>query len=499
MASLRSSRGLQGGAQPLAARVAGQGTLLMCGYALAQGLSFARNALIGHWLSPADFGVAATLTLMLQLLESLSDLGADRLIVQAPDGNRARLMANAHLLLICRGALTALALYLAAAPLARFFGVEAARGAFEALALAPLIRGFLHLDFRRDQRRLDNRAAMIVEVVPQAIALAVALPILSAASDYWAVVWISAIQAAAVVMTSLSVARRRYLIGTDGALMRRLLLFGWPIMLSALPLLAVNSGDRIVIGRLLGMEALAAYSVAFMMTMVPGLLAAKVGHALMLPLLSAAQTDDEAFRRRFAALVDAATLVAALYLTMFVIAGGAILPVAFGPSYAGLDDLVAMLAVMWTIRMVQAVPGMALIARGETRPLLVAGIIRAGALAVVIAAAMGGYGIVAIAAAGAAGEAASLLYVAWRAGQELSGLGRAFLTRTALLVPAAVIAETASRLLPAEAGVMASISVASLVAAAVALSSVAALARLRKLLSSLLPTLQRRSERPSEI
>ena len=50
-------------------RVAGQGMLLFAGFGLAQGCSFARNALLGHLLSKSDFGIAATITLTLQLLE----------------------------------------------------------------------------------------------------------------------------------------------------------------------------------------------------------------------------------------------------------------------------------------------------------------------------------------------------------------------------------------------------------------------------------------------
>ena len=102
--------------RPLARRVASQGALLMSGFALAHGFSFARNALIGHLLSPTDFGIAVTLTMMMLLLEALSDVGADRLLVQARDGNRPVLMANAHLLLIARGVLTALALYFSPVP-----------------------------------------------------------------------------------------------------------------------------------------------------------------------------------------------------------------------------------------------------------------------------------------------------------------------------------------------------------------------------------------------
>ena len=84
-------------------RIAGQGAMLFAGFASAQVLSFARNAVLGHTLSKGDFGVAASITLMLQLVETLSDLGSDKLIVQAADGNDRRFLAASHTVLVVRG------------------------------------------------------------------------------------------------------------------------------------------------------------------------------------------------------------------------------------------------------------------------------------------------------------------------------------------------------------------------------------------------------------
>jgi O-antigen/teichoic acid export membrane protein len=136
---------------------------------------------------------------------------------------------------------------------------------------------------------------------------------------------------------------------------------------------------------------------------------------------------------------EAIVLTAALYLVVFVIAGGETLPLAFGPGYAELDTLVAWLALMWALRMIQSVPGIALMASGDTKPLLIAGIIRACALPLALNAALFGYGVTGIAAAGAAGEFASLVYVANRASRGRPGLDADLLQRTALLVPAGLL------------------------------------------------------------
>lgn len=420
----------------IAGRIAGQSGLLMSGFALAQAASCLRNAVVGHWLAKGDFGIAAGITLTLQLVEILSDIGVDRLIVQARDGDNRRLMAAAHFVLVVRGIVLALVLAAAAAPAAAFFHAPEAWPAFAAMALVPLIKGFLHLDFRRLQRDLDNRAYVAIECVPQLAALAVLVPALWIEPTFNAVVVVAVAQAGVMVACSHVLARRRFEIGFDRRETSRLVGFGWPIWLSAFPLVLVFQGDRAVVGHMLGLEALAAYAAAFLVTMVPGLIAAKAGNAIMLPLLAQARERNDDFRRQVTLMFEFVTQAACLYAALFIIAGGLLLPFVMGPNYRGLEAVTSWLAIMFAIRMVQAVPGMALMAHGQTRPFLVAGIIRALGLVGVFAAVVFGYGIEGVAAAGVAGELASLIYMSWRLDRVVSGLARVCIGRAAVLIPA---------------------------------------------------------------
>lgn len=430
----------------LKARVAGQGALLLSGYALSQIFSFARNAIFAHWLAKGDFGIAAAILLLLQMLETLSDLGADRLIVQAPDGDAPRLVATAHATLVIRGVVTAVLLLALSGPMAHFFHASEAHIAFALAAAVPLIKGVLHLDSRIAQRRLDNRPQMLIEALPQAIALLLTLPAIWLAGGYMAVLAVAILQAVLAVALSHILAANTYRIGLDHGHLKRLVAFGWPIWASAFPLIAVYQGDRMLVGRMAGMEELAAYTAAFMVTMVPGLLAAKVANALMLPLLASERERPDSFVARYRMMAEATAIASALYLVIFLVAGGTLLAVAFGPNYAGLGPLVGWLALMWSMRMLQAVPGAALLARGTTKPFFAAGMIRATGLAFAYGALVGGYGLAGAAAAGAFAEFLSLAYVVWRLDAltraETGGpqrLGSIVALRSAFLLPAVAL------------------------------------------------------------
>jgi O-antigen/teichoic acid export membrane protein len=281
---------------------------------------------------------------------------------------------------------------------------------------------------------------MYIEVIPQAVALAATFLALKVSPTFDAVVWLSIAQAFTAVLISHLLSEGRYRLALNREMLSRQISFGWPILLSALPLIAVYQGERLIIGRLSGMESLAAYTACFMLTMVPGLLAAKAGHALMLPLFSDALRRGRALASRFKFMTEVTTLGAALYLVFFVIAGEAVLPLVFGPHYTGLGAVTAWLAAMWALRMIQAVPGMALMAAGHTKPFLIAGLVRASVLPFALWTAIDGATISTIAGIAFFGECLSLFYVGARLEALEKGTGGVLLSRALFLVPAALLA-----------------------------------------------------------
>ncbi|MEE9589676.1 MAG: oligosaccharide flippase family protein [Hyphomicrobiaceae bacterium] len=435
-------------------RVAGQGLLLFCGHAMGQFCALARNALLGHLLSKGDFGIAVTLTLTLQVFEILSDVAADRMIVRAEDGDNPKLVDVGHLMLIARGLVIATLLWALAPLAASYFKVDGAEWAFRWVALIPLVKAFMHLDARRMQRSLVNRPIVLIETVPQVIALALTYFMVQWAGDYGVVVWLALLQAVMAVLISHVVAERGYRIGVDWAILSRFLAFGWPILLSAVPLLAVYQGDRVIVARFFDMEELGGYSAAFVITMVPISLATKVGLSLGLPILANVQNDRDMFAARYRTMTELGVAAAALYLAVFAILGGHMLPLVFGPNFSGYGTLVATLAVMWSIRMLQVAPGAALMACGQTRPHLVAGMLRATSLGLAVLFALNGGSLAVVAAAGIVGELLSLASVAVYMRRIDPALARLLNSRAIFHVGVVAAVCAVYRLLPLDGGVM---------------------------------------------
>jgi O-antigen/teichoic acid export membrane protein len=423
-----------------AQHLAGQGAMLTAGLAAGQLFALGRNSCLAHVLSKGDFGIAASLTLTLQVLEVASDTAADRLIVQDRDGDNADVVNAAHTILLLRGLLIACVLWLGAPSIAALFHVEHAEQAFRWLAVIPVVKAFSHLDARRMQRHYQNQAVVMIEFIPQAATFAMALPLAYVYGDYHAVIWLSIAQAAFATVVSHFAAVRPWGLNLDRETLKRFLAFGWPVMLAALPMIAVNQFDRIVIGRYLGMEDLAAYTAAFLITSAPGVILIKVANSLMLPLLSEFQDDQPRFSARFFIVSEIVVIAASLYLVFFVVAGGPVVQLAFGQKYAGLGLLAALLASAWSARILALASGVALMAKGDTKSSLIAVTIRASSLSIALYAAFAGYGLTGIAAAGIAGDVLSISYLTWRAGVTGPGHAQFLASRSCFLLPVALAA-----------------------------------------------------------
>lgn len=386
------------------------------GQVLSQAFSFVRNIIIARLISPADFGIAAMFAMTFSLLDMISNLSADKLLIQAEDGDVPSFQKTAQLIHFGRGLMNAAIILALAFPVSHLFGVPQARWAFECLALAPLLRGFIHLDTFRFQREMRFRPAVTADVGSQILVTAAALPLAWWLRDYTAMLWVLILQAGSAAILSHAVAERPYGWAWDGARAGRIMAFGWPLLVNGVLLFIIMEGDRFMIGsahRLfshspLSLADLGVYSVAFALTMAPTMFVANVGTSVLLPHLSRVQKLSGEFEQRYALFAQVISLAAAMIATPFIVAGGWLVVLVYGSKYAAAVGFIGWLAAMWALRMVRVTPTLAAMAFGDTQNAMISNIARTVALAGVVAAAALGGSVAWIAFSGFVGEMLAL-------------------------------------------------------------------------------------------
>ncbi len=386
-------------------------------FGLVQACALVRTIIVARLLTPADFGVAATLGLVVHFLDMASSLSVDRLLIQAPDGDDPKLQNAAHVIELVRGALAAGLIFLLAPLLAQAFGAPDAAGAFRWLALVPLLRGPLHLDSRRVQRDFRFRAAALSEGGAALATTLAVWPLSRVVAGYELLLWLLILQAGLALALSHAVAVRSYRLEWDASAAGRMLAFGWPLVVNGLLLFGISHGDRVVIGtapRLFeqasyGLADLGLYSAAFTLVQAPTLLLVQVTNAIVLPLFSRALSDLE-LARRYALCSAALAVPTGAFAILFILCGGPLVEVIYGDAYAGAAAVVAALGAMQAVRIIRPAPTQAAIARADTRTPMLANALRSCALPAMGVTAAAGGALASIAACGLAGEVAAHLY-----------------------------------------------------------------------------------------
>jgi O-antigen/teichoic acid export membrane protein len=337
-----------------------------------------RYTLLARLLGPEQLGIAVALILTAQFFESVTDSSGDRFLIQDRQGDLPEVQSLVHLVWIARGLLVAAALLLLSWPLARFFEEPALRTGYLILAFSPLIAGFAHLDYRRVQRRSDFRGEARALLASEFASLVVTGIAAAITRDFTAILYGLITRSAVLVLVSRMVAERPYRAAFAPEHHRRLASFGAPIMLTGLVLFLGSQGDRLLIGKQLGLEQLGYYSAALLLVYYPTGALQKFMTTLHLPLIAGA-ADGEQKRRATARLGGQTLLLSLVLLAGYALVAPFALPLLYGLDFQQPALLIAAIGVLQLSRFIRLWPVTAALAVGQTRVALISNLARLSA------------------------------------------------------------------------------------------------------------------------
>lgn len=397
------------------------GSLLALGNAGAQGLSFLRNLIIARMLGLADVDVAVAFAVVLSLIEITSDLAADKLLVQAEDGDEPRLQNTAHAIQVLRGVLGAAVMLVCAPWIAAFFGVADPNGTdatetFRWLALVPLIRSLAHLDVRRIHRTMRFGPSVMLDASGHLVATALAVPMCLWIGTYEAAMWLLVAQSAVVAIGSHVLAERRYGWALSKHDAGRIIAFGWPLLFNGLLMFFIFQGDKAIVGNRYPEGSLALYGTAMFVAQLPSTLATKTVISLGLPVLSRAKDagDERRFGKVMMLLAGALAASGGAGIAAMIAGGAGVVELVYGSKFVLPAGLAAWLGAMWGVRLLRVAPTLAAMAHGDTKTGLIGNVGRAVGLAAALWCGIEQMPLWTIAASGAAGEILAMLVTGYR-------------------------------------------------------------------------------------
>jgi O-antigen/teichoic acid export membrane protein len=398
------------------------GVNLGTGQIINQVCSFVKSVILANLLTKADYGIASVFALALAILEMTNNLSASTLIVQSKEGDDPKFQNTAHFLLLTRGVVNSLILFLIARPVASLFGITDVAWAFRLIALVPLIRGFYHLDLDRFQRQMRFGPLVTAGLVSTIAGTIAALVFGLWLRSYVAMIGVTLVQTVFLIGASHVLAQRSYKFEWNRSFTRKMFHFGWPLMINGFLMYVIFEGDRVAIGtakQLFGgtgysMSDLGTYSVAFALSMAAATPIVSVASSLFLPMLSKAQDHRPEFNRIYHLCTGMLYFAAGTVASLIIINGEWIIRLLYKSKYDDAVVYLGWLSCMWALRILRSGPTMAAMAHADSKNAMISNIVRNIALIGVIVAAATGAPVIWIAISGFIGELAALVVCLWR-------------------------------------------------------------------------------------
>lgn len=375
---------------------------------LSEAAALGRSVVFAWMLGAEELGQAMILALTLRLVEMASDLGMDRLILQAPDGNTSRLQAELQGLCVLRGLAGAALLILLAPLFALLFADGPGAATYASLALIPLLRGLTHMDFRRAERNARYRKMALTEGGATLVMVATLLPAALLTADHRAICIALAAHAAAHVLISHLVAQRPYRLAFTARATRRILRFGAPLILNALLMFATFYADRVIVAQFYDWTALAIYGIALQLALLPAQIVGRAANSLVLPRLRRAIAANH-LPRSWHEILNMHLAMAGLFTLGFAAFSPFCISLVYGTELRPDLALVVGFGIAAGFRILRTPYSMLAVAVGRTGDPARANLLRATALIAAAGFAALGLPLAAIGAAAALGEAAATL------------------------------------------------------------------------------------------
>ncbi len=269
---------------------------------IARLLKFVRAVILARLLAPADFGLMAIVLVFTRGFDIVSQPGFSAAIIHRTDRVKEAVDV-AWGALIARGALSAGIVFAAAPVVATFYEEPALVSLIRAIACIFLIQGLSNSHLILLRKEMDFKRLTLFEVVTAVLELVVVVAVAWVYRSVWALIIGQILHAVLRVIVSFCIVPDRPRLSFDRRLLGELFRYGKFITGATTLMFLSGNIDNAVVGKVLGMDALGYYALAFGLASLPTTNIAPVITKVMFPAFSKLKGSLPALRQAYLKLV----------------------------------------------------------------------------------------------------------------------------------------------------------------------------------------------------
>lgn len=275
---------------------------------LAKLITWAITLYVIRILSPADYGLMALAVVLTNFVGLFNDLGLNAALIQKRELGEP-IVAKIFGAILCSSALLFFILQISAGPFANFYANDTLEDVIRVLSLQLLIGAFASVPSALLLRDISFRGMSIVELARSVGASLIVLALALNGWGVWALVVGSIAGAVFYAGGILAVTKFALRPSFDFTGLAAELRFGARMVAKGIVSFFNRQIDVVLVGRLLGVESLGAYSIAADLAKMPTRLLLRPISRVSFPTTARMQDEPERVRSMYLSMASAASLV----------------------------------------------------------------------------------------------------------------------------------------------------------------------------------------------
>ncbi|MFY4731258.1 oligosaccharide flippase family protein, partial [Nitrospira sp. BLG_2] len=256
-------------------------------------LSFARSIILARLLTPEIFGLMAVCSMAVRMIEIFTETGfGSALIHRQQRFEEAR--DTAFTLMVLRGGGLALLACVIAPWAAAFYDQPVLDSIVAVVGISFIFTGCQNVNAIALQKELDFKRLTYLEQAGTALNFLVSVVLAYVLRSVWALVYAQVLSAAINSALSFMIVPGRVRFRLDFAVAKELFHYGKFITGLVIVVFLTRELDNAVIGKLLGMDALGYYVIAYTLANIPSTYISKLLAKVLFPMFSKLQADKGA-------------------------------------------------------------------------------------------------------------------------------------------------------------------------------------------------------------
>jgi O-antigen/teichoic acid export membrane protein len=339
-------------------------------YGVSQVLRFGSNLVLTRLLLPEIFGLMSLVYVFITGLHLFSDLGIHTSVIQNKRGDDVKFLNTAWTMQIIRGVGLWICCVLIAVPAANFYNEPRLTWVLPIAGVSTLISGFFSTGVMSLSRHLEVKKVSAFELAGQIVSITVMLSWAYFDRSVWSLLMGSLASGIVQLVWSHAVSPNppnRWTLDKESVV--EIFSFGkWIFLSTALTFFAMQS-DRLILGKLLGLQLLGVYGIAVALAEIPKQVTMAVGGKVVFPMFSKfSSLPRPEFRSRIRRGRLPILLVTAPALAVMISFGDLLISALYDSRYADAAWMLPLVALgVWPIILITTIDG-ALFSLGNPRP-----------------------------------------------------------------------------------------------------------------------------------